>query len=367
MINCTGKTIFFQFVASKKYVLRSNYIQKSMEILQYKRRRVVMNLVRQAVLAVMVMIRGNVAWISPYQHVFCGRPKVHSSVVCRLNRFLFDESEMRYDDSKVAKVVLPIDDYRTVHAAKILSLRNGDKLRCGVVSNTEHDGLVTDEATIQWLPEGKVRKSEPLGNGLPPGSLEVSLIKLQPPDTQVTKPCVSLMLALPRPIALGRMLPMISQMGIDTLILTEAQKVPKDYFGSHLFRKPHLIKERLIEGLCQSGDVKLPNIIVTRNLSNFLSNELDNFFPADKYARVIAHPRRNASAAAVKLKDVPFPSASQRRILVAVGPEGGWEEPEELDRFVNDHGFVQVSMGMRVLRSDCAVISLLALAHDACS
>lgn len=66
------------------------------------------------------------------------------------------------------------------------------------------------------------------------------------------------------------------------------------------------------------------------------------------------------------MKNVDFPSNIEKKILLAVGPEGGWEEPEELDRF-QEHGFQQITMGSRVLRSDCAVVSLLALAHDACS
>lgn len=298
----------------------------------------------------------------------------HTGIVCRLNRFLFDETEISGNDNVERKqqhndvlVTLPIDDFRTIHAAKILNLKNGDTIRCGIVSNNEHDGLITDTATIQWIPEGKVKKAEPLANGLPPGSLQVTLSNLIPLDSIMAKPPVSLILALPRPLALNRMLPMISQMGIDTLVLTEARKVPKDYFGSHLFRKPKLLTDLLVEGLCQSGDVHLPKVIITRNLSDFLDSELDDLFPTDKYARVIAHPQRDMDVPIVKIRDISFPCTSPRRIVVAVGPEGGWEEPDELDRFVNGHNFIQVSMGSRVLRSDCAVVSLLALAHDICN
>lgn len=297
------------------------------------------------------------------------RSSIHSSIVCRLNRFLFDASEVDHQSDGERTVTLQKDDYRTVHAARILSLRNGDTVRCGIVSCTEHDGLVTDEATIQWLPEGKVKKSEPLGNGDPPGSLRISLKLMRPPNMLMEKPSVSLILALPRPLQLGRMLPMISQMGVDTLILTEARKVPKDYFGSHLFRKPEFLTERLIEGLCQSGDVQLPKVRVIRQLSHFLNNELDCIFPANEFARVIAHPQRGLfEKKGTRIREVQFPCSSEgrRRMLVAVGPEGGWEEPDELDRFTHDHGFQQVTMGSRVLRSDCAVVSLLGLAQDAC-
>ena len=42
------------------------------------------------------------------------------------------------------------------------------------------------------------------------------------------------------------------------------------------------------------------------------------------------------------------------------------EEPYELDMFER-MGFQRVSLGSRVLRSDVAVVSLLALAHEACA
>jgi RsmE family RNA methyltransferase len=287
--------------------------------------------------------------------------KFHAGVACQLNRLLFDESEFCQNNMQERSVILPVGDFRTIHVAKILGLKNGDTIRCGVVSNQQHGGFITDEATIQWIPEGKVKKAEPLGNGLPPGSLQIFLTNLVSADEVIARPSVSLILALPRPLALGRMLPMISQMGVDTLVLTESKKVPKDYFGSHLFRN-----NLLIEGLCQSGDVRLPKIIVARNLSKFLEAELNNVFPTNDYARVIAHPQR-MNEPIIKLRDVSFPITEHPRMVIAVGPEGGWEEPDELDKFVQNYGFVQVCLGGRVLRSDCAVVSLLALGHDICS
>jgi len=38
-------------------------------------------------------------------------------------------------------------------------------------------------------------------------------------------------------------------------------------------------------------------------------------------------------------------------MLVAIRPEGGWEEPHELDAFKRS-GFQRVLLGLRVLRSD---------------
>ena len=47
-------------------------------------------------------------------------------------------------------------------------------------------------------------------------------------------------------------------------------------------------------------------------------------------------------------------------------PEGGWEEPYEIDMFTSK-GFQHITLGTRVLRSDVAVVSLLSLANEVCS
>jgi 16S rRNA (uracil1498-N3)-methyltransferase len=296
-----------------------------------------------------------------------------SSTRCQLNRFLFDSYEISKTDEKGQPVVtLSKEDYRTIHAAKILGLRNGDTIRAGLVSDFEsHEpGRSTDSATIQWIPEGNVKKAEPLGNGDPPGSLHITLDNLQePPATDQLS--VSLILALPRPLQLGRILPMISMMGVEQIVLTGARKVPKDYFGSHLFRKPHVLRDKIIEGLCQAGDVRLPKVHVAKHLRFFLEDDLEATFPKGEYARVIAHPKRvDDPSEPLRMGDIVFPEENKdndqpARVVLAVGPEGGWEEPGELDTF-QSLGFQQVTLGTRTLRSDCAVVNLIGLANEIC-
>ena len=192
------------------------------------------------------------------------------------------------------------------------------------------------------------------------------LIHIQNDDTngETSLPHVSLILALPRPLALSRLLTMIAQMGVHDLILTSAAKVPKDYFGSHLFRNPMLIRSALIEGLCQACDVKVPRVTVVKRLKPFLEDDLERMFPANEYCRVIAHPQRKDGPKVLKMSQVKFPNDKDRKIVVAVGPEGGWSEPYELDMF-QSHGFQQTTLGPRILRSDVAVISLLSQAQSA--
>ena len=114
---------------------------------------------------------------------------------------------------------------------------------------------------------------------------------------------------------------MVAQIGIDQLILTNARKVPKDYFGSHIFRKPEVLRGLLVEGLGFAGDVQLPNVTVTKRLKIFVEDELDAMFPRDEVARVIAHPQRKGVDEIRRMSDVSFPNngTTPKRILVAVG------------------------------------------------
>jgi len=153
-----------------------------------------------------------------------------------------------------------------------------------------------------------------------------------------------------------------------------------------------VLRNLLIEGLAQSGDVRLPNVVVTKRLKIFMEDEFDEMFGGEDVVKVIAHPqrRRNVNVddgnddsiisvdgqegdgmeeivkEVRRMTDVKFPDGVPRRIVVAVGPEGGWEEPYELDMFKNK-GFQQITLGTRVLRSDVAVVSLLSLAHEVCA
>ena len=79
----------------------------------------------------------------------------------------------------------------------------------------------------------------------------------------------------------------------------------------------------------------------------------------------------------LRLRNIEFPTKQvaetdsdgnkfvKPKIVLAVGPEGGWAEDYELDLF-KSLGFQQVTLGTRILRSDVAVVSLLSLAHDVC-
>ena len=133
----------------------------------------------------------------------------------------------------------------------------------------------------------------------------------------------------------------------------------------------------LVEGLVQSGDPSVPRLVVAKNLKRLLRD--DSYFedgPSGHGAPLIklaCHPERTAAdddsmehsdprLRVVRLGEVELPPDA--RVLLAIGPERGWEEPEELEMLVS-HGFQLVTLGPRTLRSDVACVSMLAVAHEA--
>jgi murein DD-endopeptidase MepM/ murein hydrolase activator NlpD len=118
---------------------------------------------------------------------------------------------------------------------------------------------------------------------------------------------------------------------------------------------PDCYRPLLIEGLQQSRDTRLPLVSVHRQFRVLVEDLLDEWTaPA---TRVVAQPG-HAQRMHTIIQD-----AGHSRVLLAVGPEGGWNDFEL--SLLESRGFTPISMGMRALRSDTACVALLTLAHDA--
>jgi RsmE family RNA methyltransferase len=96
----------------------------------------------------------------------------------------------------------------------------------------------------------------------------------------------------------------------------------------------------------------------------FVVDEMDLLFPESSYHRIIAHPPSDTiGVKPIRINQLPRENNGiVKKIVIAVGPEGGWED-EEVLKLVSK-GFSLVSLGPRILRTDMAVSVLLGLAHD---
>ena len=229
-----------------------------------------------------------------------------------MNRILFEREEI---ENGVAK----IGDARAAHIIDVLGGEAGQELKVGVV-----DGKVGT---------GRILSVEG-------GQVEVAV------DAGIESPApwFDLVLAPPRPRVFKRILPQLAALGLRRLTLTGAKKVEKDFWGATILRRENY-RPLLIEGLQQAGTSILPEIQVERSFRRLLS-QLD---PAEG-PRIVAHPYGN-------FVDVPAPEPG-RIVTFAVGPEGGWTEAEV--EALEAKGFLRFSLGSRILRTDTALVALIA-------
>jgi RsmE family RNA methyltransferase len=172
--------------------------------------------------------------------------------------------------------------------------------------------------------------------------------------TVPARPPVDLLLALPRPKVMRRLWAQLAALGVGQILLTNAERVERNYFDTHVLTE-ECYRPLLIEGLQQARDTRLPGVSIHRQFKVLIEDLLDSLFPAG--LRLAAEPAAKAAAGAVVRE------TAEERVLVAIGPEGGWNEFETA--LLHAHGFVSGGMGPRTLRSDTACVALLALVHEA--
>lgn len=168
------------------------------------------------------------------------------------------------------------------------------------------------------------------------------------------RPRVDVLLALPRPKVLRRLWSQLAALGVGRILLSNAERVERNYFDTHLLESGGY-RPLLVEGLQQAKDTRVPLVSVHRQFRVLIEDELDPH--TGGASRLVADPAAKESPAAV-VRD-----ASDERVLLAIGPEGGWNRFELT--LLEAHGFTSVGLGPRTLRTDTASIALLALVHAA--
>ncbi len=206
---------------------------------------------------------------------------------------------------------------RHEHARAVLHVQAGETLRVGVRG-------------------GKCGTGEVLSEG--PEGLRLRLCLDHDPPSRSG---ISLVLAIPRPKALKRVIPAVAALGVEGVVLINAARVEKSYFDSSVLA-PSFLDGLIDLGLEQARDTLPPTIEVRERFRPFVEDELDAW--AGPSARFVPHP----SAEAV----LPRVDAN-RPVTLAIGPDGGWV-PFEVD-LLERRGFVPVSLGPRVLRVEVAV------------
>jgi RsmE family RNA methyltransferase len=240
-----------------------------------------------------------------------------------VNLLLLEVGELADDGTCVLR------DRRAQHLKAVLGVAPGSIVRAGVLGGAigTAEVLADDGDALTLRVTATERAREPLA--------------------------VDLILAVPRPKVLARVIETCAAFGVRRIELTNAWRVDKSYL-----RSPKLLPDALAHaarlGAEQGATTHVPEIRVHDRFMTMLDRELE---PALK---LVAHPGSAPIERAIVGPPLPC--------VLAIGPEGGWIE-RELATLV-DRGFVACAIGAPILRVEAAVsaalgqLLLLSRSHD---
>lgn len=193
--------------------------------------------------------------------------------------------------------------------------------------------------------EGDVLRVGVLGGGVGVGRIEalagdrlemLVTIDREPPDALP----VTLVLALPRPLVLKRVVLHATSLGVKRIALIHSNRVEKSYWQSEA-ASPESLREQLLLGLEQSGDTVLPEVTLHRRFRPFAEDELSSLLTGTQ--GIVAHPDAL----------VDCPRRAEQPVTLAIGPEGGFV-PFEIEK-LEEAGMTAVTFGSRVLRVEAVI------------
>ena len=252
-----------------------------------------------------------------------------------MNRILFEKHE-------IADGHASFSDDRAEHVLNVLHGTVGQTLKTGELDGRIGTSVITEIRDLHRHEEGSAQR----GSGLLSGTVVVACTHLD----AAPAPWFDLILAPPRPRVMKRLLPQLAALGVGRIVLVGAAKVEKSFWGAQLLREA-VYRPLLVEGLMQSGTTAVPEIVCERNIRRYLERQVAQEFPDRE--RIVAHPGPRPGFATAAKED-----ARPGRMVLAVGPEGGWTD-QEVGLF-EAQGFVRYSLGGRILRTDTATIALIA-------
>lgn len=221
--------------------------------------------------------------------------------------------------------LLRLTDRRARHILTVLRLQPGDSLRLGMINGGRGSGRVC--------------------------RVEGGCVEL---DVTLTAPApaaggVELILALPRPIMLRRVLKQATVLGVRRFHLIRCRRVQKSFFQTTLLQ-PDNLEALLVQGLEQAMDTRLPEVFIHHRFKPFIEDVVPSLVSD---CRLFAHPDEPAT-----LPDLFAAGEIRGDPVLAIGPEGGWSDYEA--ECFKAQGFRGFSMGSRILHVDTAVVALLA-------
>jgi len=222
------------------------------------------------------------------------------------------------------------DELQVTHIRKVLKSKVGDSLTIGEIGGN------IGKATIIEINTNEVLLSDITLDKKPPAKLDLTVI-----------------LALPRPKVLRRLIMDMTSLGVNKLIIVNSYRTQKSYWQSPLLNR---IDEFVFEGLQQAIDTVPLEVELQKRFKPFVEDD----FPALKEQghAVIAHPYASESWKAY-LDGLKCKGSHENTMpkVLCIGAEGGWID-YEVDLLCK-HGCTSVSLGARILRTETVVNVLL--------
>ena len=213
-----------------------------------------------------------------------------------------------------------IDNPRQIqHLSQHVQLNAGDTLKVGIRNGERY---LTEVISVS---EQQIR--------IRPIQLEAIPAKLP----------VHLILALPRPKVLRRIIMDAVTLGVERISLIHSYRVDKSYWQSPFLQQ---LDDYVTLGLEQAGDTISPEIQMYKRFKPFVEDVLPTFI-SDQKPAYVAHP----------YAEQQMPHAIQHSCCLIVGPEGGFI-PYEVDLF-KKNGCQARRLVNRILRTETAVSHIL--------
>ncbi|ODQ50957.1 DUF558-domain-containing protein [Saitoella complicata NRRL Y-17804] len=167
----------------------------------------------------------------------------------------------------------------------------------------------------------------------------------------------TLVLALPRPKVLDRVVLAAASLGVKSLILIPAWRVEKSYWGSPK-TQPARLREQVLLGLEQACDTVEMTIEKVERFAPWVRSWTDKpqgrrFFAHVEGGRECPYNILSANSDGDNLTQ----EDEGEGVVAVIGPEGGWV-PSEVDA-LTEAGFDCVGLGPRILRTETAVACLV--------
>lgn len=219
-----------------------------------------------------------------------------------------------------------------IHVNKVLNLQVGDTLKIGQLGGN------LGTAIIDSIASDNIRLRDVHLDTAPPAKLDVTVI-----------------LALPRPKVLRRLIMDMTALGVRDIVLINSYRTQKSYWQSPLLTR---LDEFILEGLQQGVDTVAPRITLQKRFKPFVEDQLASLITQNA---IVAHPysERSFSQYLQQLSSESLSSSTKTPLpnVVCIGAEGGWID-YEIELF-HEQGCETVHIGSRILRTEAAVNVIL--------